>query len=113
LKFIKFKYNLYGDTVGWKLQIENPTSTQTYFRTPVDFIFSYSKIFPGFINTHVRKKKSYKIISSEDHQAKRRKEEKPKPQGQEGMPQHQHCPPAKRRGDRNLNYHEGQQKDVA
>jgi hypothetical protein len=29
------------------------------------------------------------------------KREKLKPEEQEGMPQHQHCPPAKRRGDRN------------
>jgi hypothetical protein len=51
--------------------------------------------------------------SSEGHQAKRRKEEKPKPEEQEGMPQRQHCPTAKRRGDRNPEYHEEQQKDVA
>jgi hypothetical protein len=30
-----------------------------------------------------------------------------------GMPQHRHCPPAKRREDRNPKYHEEQQKDVA
>jgi hypothetical protein len=49
-------------------------------------------------------------------EATKQKEEKrgkPKPEEQEGMPQHQHCPPAKRRGDRNLEYHEEQQKDVA
>jgi hypothetical protein len=51
--------------------------------------------------------------SSEDHQAKRRKRKKLKPEEQEGMPQHQHCPPAKRRGDRNPEYHEEQRKDVA
>jgi hypothetical protein len=28
------------------------------------------------------------------------------------MPHHEHCPPAKRRGDRNPKYHEEQQKDV-
>jgi hypothetical protein len=38
---------------------------------------------------------------------------KPKSEEQEGMPQHQHCPLAKRRGDRNPKYHEEQQKDVA
>jgi hypothetical protein len=38
---------------------------------------------------------------------------KPKPEEQESMPQRQHCPPAKRRGDRNPEYHEQQQKDVA
>jgi Cu/Zn superoxide dismutase len=30
-----------------------------------------------------------------------------------GMPEHQHCPPAKRRGYRNPKYHEEQQEDVA
>jgi hypothetical protein len=29
------------------------------------------------------------------------------------MPQHQHCPPEKRRGDRNPECHEEQLKDVA
>jgi hypothetical protein len=28
------------------------------------------------------------------------------------MPQHQHCPPEKRRGDKNPECHEEQQKDV-
>jgi hypothetical protein len=53
--------------------------------------------------------------SSGGHQAKkRRKEEKnPKPEVQEGMPQHQHCPPERRRGDKNPECHEEQQKDVA
>jgi hypothetical protein len=37
-----------------------------------------------------------------------------KPEEQEGMPQHQHYPLAKRREDRNKpEYHEEQQKDVA
>jgi hypothetical protein len=36
-----------------------------------------------------------------------------KPEEQEGMPKHQHCPPEKRRGDKNLECHEEQQKDVA
>jgi hypothetical protein len=34
------------------------------------------------------------------------KREKPKPEEQEGMPQHQHCPLAKRREDRNSKHHE-------
>jgi hypothetical protein len=38
---------------------------------------------------------------------------KPKPEEQEGMPQHQHCPPAKRRRDGNPDYHEEKKKDVA
>jgi hypothetical protein len=37
---------------------------------------------------------------------KEERREKPKPEEQEGMPQHRHCPPAKRRGDRNSEYHE-------
>jgi hypothetical protein len=44
---------------------------------------------------------------------KEERREKPKPEEQEGMPQHKHCPPAKRREDRNPKYHEEQQKDVA
>jgi hypothetical protein len=38
---------------------------------------------------------------------------KPKPEEQERMPQRQHCPFEKRRGDRNPKCHEEQQKDVA
>jgi hypothetical protein len=41
-------------------------------------------------------------------QNKELKREKPKPEEQEGMQQHQHCPPAKRREDRNPKYHEEQ-----
>jgi hypothetical protein len=37
----------------------------------------------------------------------------PKPEDEEGMPQHEHCPPPKCPEDRNPNYHEVQQKDVA
>jgi hypothetical protein len=41
------------------------------------------------------------------HQAKRRKEgKKPKPEEQEGMLQRRHCPPEKRRGDKNPECHE-------
>jgi hypothetical protein len=32
---------------------------------------------------------------------KEEKRKKPKPEEQKGMPQRQHCPPAKRRGERN------------
>jgi hypothetical protein len=44
---------------------------------------------------------------------KEEKRKQPEPEEKEGMPQHRHCPPAKRRGDRNPQYHEEQQKDVA
>jgi hypothetical protein len=49
--------------------------------------------------------------SSGGHQAKRGK--KPKPEEHKGMPQRQHCPPEKHRGDRNPECHEELQKDVA
>jgi hypothetical protein len=44
---------------------------------------------------------------------KAEKTKKPEPEEQKGMPQRQHCPPEKRRGDRNPECHEEQQKDVA
>jgi hypothetical protein len=44
---------------------------------------------------------------------KEEKREKSKPEEHEGMPQSQHYPPEKRRGDRNPKFHEEQQKDVA
>jgi hypothetical protein len=44
---------------------------------------------------------------------KEEKRKKPKPEEKEGMPQHHHCPPAKRHGDRNPECHEEQPKDVA
>jgi hypothetical protein len=52
--------------------------------------------------------------SSGYHRAKIRKiKEKPKAEEQEGMPHHQHCPPAKRGGDMNPECHEEQRKDGA
>jgi hypothetical protein len=36
-----------------------------------------------------------------------------KPEEQEGIPQHHHCPLAERRDDITPNYYEEQQKDVA
>jgi hypothetical protein len=50
-------------------------------------------------------------VEASKQKAKKRK--KIKPEEQEGTPQHQHCPPAKHRGDRTPKYHEEQQKDVA
>jgi hypothetical protein len=49
---------------------------------------------------------------------KEEKRRKPKPEGQEGMPQRQHYPPEKRRGDRNPKCNDPKcneewQKDVA
>jgi hypothetical protein len=44
---------------------------------------------------------------------KQEKRKKPKPEEQEGMPQSQHCLAEKRRGDRSLECHEEQQKEVA
>jgi hypothetical protein len=39
---------------------------------------------------------------------KEERRKKPKPEEQEGMPQHQHCPLEKRRGDKNPECHEEQ-----
>jgi hypothetical protein len=49
--------------------------------------------------------------AAEATKQKEEKRKKPKPEEHEGMPQH--CPPEKRRGDRNPECHEEQQKDVA
>jgi hypothetical protein len=46
-------------------------------------------------------------------QSKKKKRGKTEARGTEGMPQDEHYPLAKRRGDRNPKYHEEQQKDVA
>jgi hypothetical protein len=54
------------------------------------------------------KKKQWRPPSKKEERRK-----KPKPEEHEGMPQHQHCPPEKRRGDKNPKCHEEQQKDVA
>jgi hypothetical protein len=64
------------------------------------------------IHIYIFKKKLTRK-SSGGHQAKKEERKKPKPEEQEGMPQHQYCPPEKRRGDRNPECHEEQQKDVA
>jgi hypothetical protein len=56
---------------------------------------------------------SYKKKQWRPRSKKKKKREKPKPEEHEGMPQRQHCPPAKRRGDRNPEYHEEHEKDVA
>jgi hypothetical protein len=53
------------------------------------------------------------VKTTKEKGARREKPHRPKPEEQEGMPQHQHCPLAKRREDRNLKYDEEQLKDVA
>jgi hypothetical protein len=52
-----------------------------------------------------------KAVETTKQKDERRKQ--PKPEELEGMPQHQFCPHAMRREDRNPKYHEEQQKDVA
>jgi hypothetical protein len=47
------------------------------------------------------KKNYYKKKAVEATKQKEEKRKKPKPEEQEGVPQHQHCPPENRRGDRN------------
>jgi hypothetical protein len=56
---------------------------------------------------------SYKQWRPPSKKEERRKKKIIKPEEQEDMPQHQHCPPEKRRGDKNPECHEEQQKDVA
>jgi hypothetical protein len=57
---------------------------------------------------------SYKKKQWRPPSQKKKRRKKPKPEEQEGiMPQRQHCPPEKRRGDKNPESHEEQQKDVA
>jgi hypothetical protein len=47
-----------------------------------------------------------------NHKGKRKKNpHRPKPEEQEGMPQHEHCPLAKRREDRDPKCHEGQHNE--
>jgi hypothetical protein len=56
-----------------------------------------------------KKKVKKQILQEKAVEATKQKEEKrkkPKPEEQEGMPQRQQCPHAKRRGDRNPKYHE-------
>jgi hypothetical protein len=50
----------------------------------------------GFIVQNLLQEKA-----AETTKQKEEKRKKPKPEEQEGMPQHQHCPPARHRGDKN------------
>jgi hypothetical protein len=57
-----------------------------------------------------------KVLQEKAVEATKQKEDKrkkPKPEEQEGMPHRQQCPHAKRLADRNPEYHEEQQIDVA
>jgi hypothetical protein len=68
----------------------------THLSTP----FLYVRFFLQFKNVETTKQKG-----------KRRKiPHMPKPEEQEGMPQHQNCPHAKHREDKNPKYHEKQLK---
>jgi hypothetical protein len=66
------------------------------------------------VQIRVLKKLLINFLQEKAVEATKQKEEKrkkPKPEEQEGMPQRRHCPHAKRRGDKNPECHEGQQKD--
>jgi hypothetical protein len=56
---------------------------------------------------------SYKKKQWRPPSKKKKRGKNPEPEEQEGMPQHQHCLPEKRRGDRNPECHEEQQKDAS
>jgi hypothetical protein len=51
----------------------------------------------------VYKKKQWRPPSKKEER-RGKKKKKSKSEEQEGMPQHQHCPPEKRRGDKNERY---------
>jgi hypothetical protein len=51
------------------------------------------------LNSNIKKLLQEKAVEATKQNEEKRK--KPKPGEQEGMPQHQHCPPEKRRRDRN------------
>jgi hypothetical protein len=53
----------------------------------------------------IQTKNYYKKKQLRPPSKKKKREKKPKPEEQEGMPRHQHCPPEKRRGDRNSECH--------
>jgi hypothetical protein len=54
------------------------------------------------------------VLQITNHQAKRRKNpQRLEPEEDEGMPQHEHCPPAKNHEDKTPKYLEERQKDVA
>jgi hypothetical protein len=66
-----------------------------------------------FMRKAAELKKFLKEKAVEATKQKEEKRKKPKPEEQEGMPQRQHCPPEKCRGDRNPECHEELQDDVA
>jgi hypothetical protein len=53
------------------------------------------------------------VETTEQKGERRENLQRPEPEEQKGYLQHQHCPPAKHREDRNTKYHEEQHKDVA
>jgi hypothetical protein len=58
-------------------------------------------------------KKILQEKAMETTKQKEEKREKSKPEEQEGMPQHQHCPPEKSCGDKNPECHKEHLEDVA
>jgi hypothetical protein len=51
------------------------------------------------MTTYIKKFSQEKAVEATKQKEEKRKN--PKPEEQEGMPQLRHCPPEKRRGDRN------------
>jgi hypothetical protein len=70
----------------------------------------------GFLSVQKKKILQEKAVEASRPPSKKRKEKGGKnlsPRNRKAMPQHQRCPPEKRRGDKNPECHEEQQKDVA
>jgi hypothetical protein len=62
----------------------------------------------------IKKIQEQDVITTEENGKRRNnKPHKPEPEEHEGVPEHQHCPPAKHREDISPKYHEEQHKDVA
>jgi hypothetical protein len=73
---------------------------------------SHVTIHVGY-NIIVKLKKILQEKAVEATKQKGEKRGKTKPEEREGMPPRQHCPPEKRRGDRNQECHAERQEDVA
>jgi hypothetical protein len=76
----------------------------------VGFISVISGILRFVFEFNTRQLQEKAVEATKQRKGRRKKH---KPEEQEGMPQHHHCPHVKRREDRNPKHHEEQRKDVA
>jgi hypothetical protein len=69
-------------------------------------MLSKEKELEPYIEHFLERRSPSKKTAEITKQKEEKRNKKPKPEEHEGMPQHQRCPPTKRRGDRNPKYHE-------